>query len=259
MKELIKTIQCKSCPEAWLRAVEHLFTCNKYERFNLSLAVELPEIMSESDKLIFNIVDDFLITHGQKPLTTVAGTIFPANYYMRDGIKGVFDKFPQDYKMLGHQNGWGTYAIRMIEKETINGIINPLSELVEKMKRLLTKNRSAYEVNIIDDEIFDLPLYRTSSDFKRHMPQPCLSHLSFKIYPNHQLTLAVMYRSHYYITKALGNLIGLAQLQSFVASEVGLKVGPLICHSTHARIDAGNGIGLIEVRELVAKCRALLK
>lgn len=257
MDELIKTIQAKSCPEAWLSAIKHLLNCEGYNRFNLSLAIESPELMSEHDFHIFNTVDEFLRGKNRdeiKPLATVAGTIFPANYYEREGVKGVYESFPSDYSKLGAQGGWGIYATRMIKMETKNGIINPLKELIEKIKRLKHLNHSAYEMNIIDNVIYDIPLYRTDKDFNRHLRQPCLSHLTFKIYPNQQLSLVVMYRSHYYITKALGNLIGLAQLQSFVATEVGLKVGPLICHSTHARIDTGNGVGLLEVRNLVADC-----
>ena len=37
--------------------------------------------------------------------------------------------------------------------------------------------------------------------------------------------LTVLYRYHYYIEKALGNLLGLAQLLYFVAKETGLGVG----------------------------------
>jgi len=256
MEELIKTIQEKSCPEAWLNAVQHLLSCNGHERFNLSLAIESPELMSKNDSYIFNTVDEFLRDHKEKPLTTVAGTIFPANYYMNEGSHGVYESFPRDYSKLGNQGGWGIYALRMIEKETNKGIINPLKILIDKIKRLKSLNRSAYEINIIDNEIFDIPLYNTSKDNQRHMPQPCLSHMTFKIYPGDKLILTVMYRSHYYVTKALGNLIGLAQLQSFVASETGLGIGPLICHSTHARIDKGKSFKLAELRELVAECLA---
>jgi len=257
MEKLIETFQASSCPEVWLKAVLHLLSCAGHERFNLSLAIETPEKMSASDKLLFETVDNFLIAHGEKPLTTVVGTIFPANYYLREGIKGVFEKFPKDYNELGPQGGWGTYAIRMIERKTAGGTFNPLQELIEKIKRLQIRNRSAYEINIMDN-IFDLPIYRTESDFNRHMRQPCLSHLTFKIYPDQKLTLAVMYRSHYYVTKALGNLVGLAQLQSFVAAETELEVGPLICHSTHARIDTGKKFGLVEVKNLIAECSAIM-
>jgi hypothetical protein len=46
-----------------------------------------------------------------------------------------------------------------------------------------------------------------------------------------------MYRNHYYVEKLLGNLIGLGQLMSFVASEAGLAVGSLTVLSSHAVVD----------------------
>jgi len=67
-----------------------------------------------------------------------------------------------------------------------------------------------------------------------------------------------MYRSHYYVAKTLGNLLGLAQLQAFVANETNLKVGPLICHSTHARVDTGSEWSLNDIKNLASQCREAL-
>jgi hypothetical protein len=67
--------------------------------------------------------------------------------------------------------------------------------------------------------------------------------------------LTVMYRNHFYVEKAIGNLIGLAQLLSFVAAEAGVRVGPLICHSTLAELDTGSwGVG--GIAKLIEQCRA---
>jgi hypothetical protein len=46
-----------------------------------------------------------------------------------------------------------------------------------------------------------------------------------------------VYRSHYYVQRALGNLFGLAHLQHFIAQETGQKMGPLVCHSSMAQLD----------------------
>lgn len=255
MEPLIHTVQARSCPRAWIEGVEHLLSLKKHERYNLSLAIEAPLRMEPVDFHICDLVDEFLRKHDQMPLTTVAGTIFPANYY-RSGAKGVYEDFPKDFSKL-ENHSWGTYAMRMLQREGKNGTINPLQELVKKLKNNKGK-RLFYEMNMVeaDDDAFEIPIYRTKEDHKRLLQQPCLSHLTFKVYPGNALTLAVMYRSHYYMTKALGNLLGLAQLLTFVAEETGLKVGPLICHSTHARIDTDKGMTLASVRELVARCRA---
>ena len=66
-----------------------------------------------------------------------------------------------------------------------------------------------------------------------------------------------MYRNHTYVTRCLGNLIGLGRLQAFVAEQAELKVGSLTCISTHAEIDIGgdkdkaNRWGITEARNLI--------
>jgi hypothetical protein len=71
------------------------------------------------------------------------------------------------------------------------------------------------------------------------------------------------YRSHYYVRRLLGNLVGLGRLQFFVAREAGLDVGGLTINSTFARLDTGSGDGSggrwgkRDVTALIACCRAL--
>jgi hypothetical protein len=83
-----------------------------------------------------------------------------------------------------------------------------------------------------------------------------LSHLTFKLVDRKELELTAIYRSHYYIQRALGNLIGLAQLMRFVALEAGLKVGRLTCISTDAHLDVQNWGGTVIARALVAQLKA---
>ena len=258
MEALIHTVNAESCSKAWLQAVEYLLERPNRETYNLILGIEAPREMAPEDFRIFDLVDTFLRDAGQLPITTVAGTIFPANYYLRNQATGVYDEFPEEISKL-RKTSWGTYAMRMLRKEGKNGTFNPLREMVTKLKKYQERNRSAYEINVTElDDSFEIPLYDAKDDFKRLLGQPCLSHLTFKVYDGKALWLTVMYRSHFYVTKALGNLLGLAQLQSFVAAETELEVGPLVCHSTHARIDTGDGVTLQGVEQLVSNCRKIL-
>jgi thymidylate synthase len=256
MQSLIHPIQAESCPTTWLEAVEYLLGLPNREAYNLIIGVESPREMTPHDFKIFDLVDAFLRKANQLPLTTIAGTIFPANHYLRNQAKGVYEDFPNEMSKLKKES-WGTYALRMLRKEGKNGTINPLQEMVEKLQKYSQLNRSAYEINLADEveSSFEIPIYDAKDDFKRLLGQPCLSHLTFKVYGGNALMLTVMYRSHFYVTKALGNLLGLAQLQSFVAEETGLDVGPLICHSTHARIDTAKGATLAGINQLVSLCR----
>lgn len=259
METLIHAVHANSCPKAWLQGVEYLLARPEREAYNLILGIESPREMAPVDFEIFDLVDSFLRQTKQLPITTIAGTIFPANHYLRNQAAGVYDDFPDEISKL-QKTSWGTYAMRMLRKEGKNGTFNPLRELVEKLQKYRELNRSAYEMNVTEDseDSFEIPIYNAKDDFKRLLGQPCLSHLTFKVYRRNALMLTVMYRSHFYVTKALGNLLGLAQLQSFVAAETGLDVGPLVCHSTHARIDTGNGVTLNGVEQLVSACQKVL-
>jgi len=265
MKTITHTINARTCPEAWVNALEYLFAQPDHEFYNLTLAIEFPDVMTPQDFMIHDAVDNFLRLHNEGPIATVAGTIFPGNYYVRDGARGVYETFPDEIFPKLDQHSWGTYAMRMLRKKGKDGkVINPLQILVGKLKKQVQKEkqrmRSAYEINLADaeDDAFEMPIYHPAEDANRFIPQPCLSHLTFKMYPPNALMLAVMYRSHYYVSKTLGNLLGLAQLQSFVAAETNLSMGPLICHSTHARVDTGSSWTLTEVKQLLAECKSAL-
>jgi len=104
----------------------------------------------------------------------------------------------------------------------------------------------------------DITIYQPSHDRNRRLGGPCLSYLSFKRHPEHGLLLTVVYRSHYYITRLLGNLIGLGRLQAFVASQTGVPLGSLTVISTHAELDTGEW-GIVEARELVNQASDILQ
>src|SRR5262249_35885323 len=102
-------------------------------------------------------------------------------------------------------------------------------------------------------------------DRNRYRDAPCLSHLSFKRHPDLRLSLTAMYRNHSYVTRCLGNLIGLGRLQAFVAEQAGLKGRSLTCVSTPARIDTGkdkdnntNRWGITEARDLILQASGIV-
>jgi hypothetical protein len=255
MEPLIHPFQAESCPRAWLQGVEYLLSVPKRQAYNVVLAVESPLELSPNEDQACKFVDKFLRRHEEDPLSTVAGTIFPANHYLRHGADGVYERFPKDFAKVQLKT-WGTYAMRMLRAKGGDGTtINPLQIMVEKIKNHRHLIRSGFEINVDSNgDTGEIPIYDFKRDANRTIQQPCLSHLTFKVAADDTLRLTVMYRSHYYITKALGNLLGLAQLQSFVAEETGLSIGPLVCYSTHARIDVALG----EVKALVTQIKPLL-
>jgi hypothetical protein len=107
---------------------------------------------------------------------------------------------------------------------------NPLWDIVKRMRDPTVRARNKFE----------LALFDPARDLDRSpYGGQCLSFLSFKLSSATPgvLSLTAMYRNHYYVEKLLGNLIGLGQLMSFVASEAGLAVGSLTVLSSHAVVD----------------------
>ena len=84
---------------------------------------------------------------------------------------------------------------------------------------------------------------------------PHLSHLSFKL-TDQKLDLTAVYRSHWYGKRALGNLVGLSQLHSFVGKESKYERGTLTCIATHAYLDAESFGGVAATTALLDRLPA---
>jgi thymidylate synthase len=256
----------KSCARAWVAAA--LKVSPSGEAFNVVIDVEDPNAFDEKDNQVINLVDRFLRGHSVGPISTVANTLFPQSLYRKHGSPQFYGEYLNTYKRLTKSKNWGRYFLRMtrrmtegnkktkVEKLDDSKTYNPLQDLIDKMRDHKAKNkcvRAMHEIAIYDP-MFDRKHYSRGG--------PCLSLLSFKRHPEHGLLLTAVYRNHSYITRCLGNLIGLGRLQAFVAKEVGIPVGSLTCISTHAELDTGKEDGkkwtLTEARTLVSNAAALL-
>jgi hypothetical protein len=242
----MKPIVADSRASAWLAAVEHLRTCDDWEDYNVILEIREPMRRSVEDKRIEERVDQFLRAAEHSPLNTVAETIFPGGEYRRHGPKGVYEIYPDEIfptiKRLPELS-WGTYAYRLVRREGPDGPVNPLQYCVEKIKKQLAGKSiktACYELSLSDLAV-DLPLYDATKDRKREIGGPCLSHVSVKVTRDKQILMTALYRSHYYVQKALGNLLGLARLQAFICEETQVPPGALVCMSTYATLERDSG------------------
>jgi hypothetical protein len=257
--QLIYSVPATTSVDAWVKAIGLLSSKPGRAVHNLILDIEEPFNMSVSDSKTIELVDRFLVAHGVDPTSTVAGTIFPLFHYLSRGAEGVFRYFPEKIYPKIH-SGWGTYAGRILRRTDKEGnSINPLEIIVNKLRsqlKLPGPLSRAYEINVTDP-FLDIPIYQPSTDTNLTLRQPCLSHLSFKLIDRDKLMLTAFYRSHFYLQRALGNLLGLSQLQAFVAAETGLKVGELVCHSSFACLESNSAWKVKEVRELIKVCQSL--
>lgn len=257
----MKLISVDTLAQAWLDASLYLLKLPGWTDTSTILHIARPTSVRPQDERVANVLEEFLVTHRRHGHHTVAETIFPGYEYVTHGVEGVYSAYParifpriQRHRDTRH---WGTYAYRLLRRRDREGNeYNPLECCIQKMKDKVRK-RAAYEVGLGFG--FDLATYDDDEDRGGRMGVPCLSHLSFKVIDN-TVHLAVMYRSHYYIQRAYGNLLGLARLQAFVAGQVELAVGPLVCHSTMAVLEHGRQWGWRkgEVPPLLSRCHAAM-
>ncbi|PWK52848.1 hypothetical protein [Pleionea mediterranea] len=225
----------------WMKAIRHLI--NTPHKEDLNILLELTDIYA-TDELSESIREwysrEIVNTRGIYPIETVADTIFPNKYYRPGNIQYMTDRYLEDYDnylSTINSNKSGTYAERILRGKKANSEeCYPLLKLVERLTEHRTNsnyNRLCYEVCI--DYGDAISINRNDS---LTMGFPCLSHLSFKIDAhNNTLNLTALYRSHYYVTKALGNLYGLCRLLAALCLESGWEAGNLVIHSTYAKFD----------------------
>ncbi len=153
-----------------------------------------------------------------------------------------------------------TYAQRLVRRVDAAGVtINPLQTIIARLTAEAKNGgpkRARYELNLVDPFTDLSTSDPTLPGDKLALGGPCLSHLSFKLRPGGSVSLTAFYRSHFYVERALGNLIGLSRLLSFVARESGLEAGTITCISSYAQIDASSSI--TKVDKLIRECKELL-
>lgn len=257
----MKLISGFSLADVWLQGCQHLLEQPSWTDTTVVLHVSNPLMVKREDKAMASALNQFLIEHDRHSNHTVAETIFPGYEYVHRGVAGVY-AYPEDIfpgiKRHPDSRSWGTYAQRLLHRVDADGqAYNPLESCIKKMKQKQPV-RAAYEVGL--GYGFDLSTYDDDDDRAHRMAGPCLSHLSFKLIKK-TIHLTAIYRSHYYLQRAYGNLLGLARLQSFVADQVGVAVGPLACHSTMAVLEHGKEWGWrkTEVPPLIETCVQLMR
>jgi hypothetical protein len=263
---------------AWLDAAEKLWLA-KGPIYNLIVEVAEPALATAASRAVEARVDEFLRQQDCQPVQTVADTIFPTTEYLSGGLKKVYEYpksiYPHIKSLRANQKG--TYALRLVERKCSDaGTMNPLEVAIDKLRAELRFGespdakprhggpmRAIYELDL-GLEPLELKFYEAEQDHGNHRGGQCLSHVSLKLGPNRELYLTALYRYQYFTQKALGNYKGLARLQACVAREVGVPVGPLVCHATLATLETSQGgangktWGLRPLKTLIEDCRQLM-
>ncbi|SEM14949.1 hypothetical protein SAMN05518845_11731 [Variovorax sp. YR750] len=253
---------------AWLDAISQIDPKNDGGRaYNVVVEVAQPSLATAESREAERLVDSVLVASGKQPLVTVAETIFPMTEYRQGGMKRVYEYPETIYKNIAAENPWGTYALRLVaERVDSDGeTYRPLEAMINKMRRQLEgeggktaqRKRCFYELDV-GMPAAELKLYDPDDDAEATIRTQCLSHLSFKFGKTNSLYLTAMYRSQYFVEKALGNYRGLAALQAAVAHELKLEAGPLVVHATYANYDAAAVGGPDDAKALIESARKVL-
>jgi len=222
------------CVTAWLQAVRAVDDEKGHEAHNVIIDIADPTARADLSDPIVAQVDAFLRDKNEKPIETVANTIFPSGLYRRHGAPAFFDRFEKNVidRVRTNSNWSGYYFERMMSmpragQEPFNQIWN----IVERLRNPDVKALNKFELSVFD------PLRDVSNS---PYGGQCLSFASLKLSKDgngKKLGMTALYRNHFYIEKLLGNLIGLGRLLDFIATEGGVTRGPLTIISTHAEID----------------------
>lgn len=236
------------------------------EAHNVIIDIADPVAEDPTDTAIIQALDRYLRGHNTYPVASVANTIFPEATLRRHGPVDFYEAYHQRVlpKMKRITRDWGRYFERLTKwTKARNGqisTINPLQDLIIFMQTQIAGQRTYRNV-------YEMTIYDPTRDAGKISNRQCLSFLSFKLTTDHQLLLTAVYRNHAYISRGLGNFIGLGRLQAFVAQQSGATVGSLTCVSTHAEIDhfRNNRNGVIEgwsrreADELIRTCQRLIQ
>ena len=247
-----------SLSEAWLLALEQAASQPSGRMVHLVMTIaepgsEIPDIREH--------VDAVLRSAGKPSIDTVAQTIFPWHLYDDPGLSWRSDltvdlehKIDRAADDLYHRyldmlpvlltdpaNRRGTYFSRMInwpgmQDDGTNQLELRISDLRrEHHNRRFTNNTLDIDVSAdcitCEPSASGVQVYAVSD--RRARGFPCLVHVSLTLF-NGELHCTAVYRHHYLITKAYGNLLGLSNLMKFLCQQTGFELGELVVNATFA-------------------------
>lgn len=211
--------------EAWRTGVRELVRSHG-ELFHLITEIINPGALRARGLRIY---DGRNVTSGKDSVAGVATTICPYRFYQTSaGRQDFYDRGCAFLRRLRERrlmsSTWGeTYFERLV---AFQGRENQLETAIEKMNRWTRSSRTGF--------VFHLSA--PTLDAPRTRGGPCLQFIELLWHTNNAVDLAAVYRNHDFIDKALGNFVGLADLQRFICSETRKQPGKLVCHSMHAYV-----------------------
>ena len=244
---------------AWVETAKALRDADGFHLGGVNVHIQNPSLINDREIAVFQHVDSFLREHGQYPISTVANTIFPQSLDHGDGAEALAAHYERIFQCAMKSGGGGRYFRRFVAwpNPKDGPPINQLAVLIDMLSEART--------GTFHTEKYELVVSDPARLMRNVRNRPCLSLVELKPEKDtNQLHIYATYRNHYYIQKTLGNILGLADLQAFIAREAGFKVGTLTLNSTSANLETSSGKdgvgkwGKKDVRQLISECDELL-
>jgi thymidylate synthase len=243
-----RTIEAEGLSEAWLGACHALIGRPGHEASHLVMRMRAP---LAQDAGIRAAVDDLLAAAGHQPVEEVRNTIFPVALAEEFTDPGeLIDEYLDYYASLQALGSLqGTYFGRICAYPHPDGSVTPqLAGMIDKLRAAQrgTRWRATYQLNIYAEH---------KDNNKKRNFFPCMAHLAFQLSRHDgevgQLDCVSLYRYQDMILKGYGNLVGLAELQRYVAGATGFSAGELTVIAGHARLSL-NSAARARLRPLLA-------
>ena len=272
---MTRLIECDNVSEAWLEAMRALGE-ERGETANMIVCLRSPVVECPA---VTAALDTFLRSHPKAfPIEKIAGTIFPREFYLPDRLGADAQRHLYDNHRLARiiEDRWskkGNYFDRMVRWPGRDGSeINQLEKKIGYYRAevgrgkgicnifeiaLSNPENASYDASYADEEQ-DIRIYDPERD-RSIMSFPCLSHVSISMTKG-KLHMTATYRNQFFLQKAYGNYLGLLRLLNFLAREIGIEVGELVCIATHADDEVGSqGFKRSAVSHLLRRCEDMVQ
>jgi hypothetical protein len=240
-------IEAPDLAAGWLDTI--LWVAAQPQRKAFHTVTRIADASVDGHRRIRRAAGDLLADVQLPGVATVANTLFPAAMAAQTpdiaALASRYQRiFPELKRLEPRANRDGTYFLRLVAYPGATGAVNQLERIISTLTLELATDgpkRARYEVAVeapaetCEPSSVGVPVFEPSKDTSP-MGFPCLSFLSFQ-HDCSSLHAVAHYRSQFLMQRGLGNYLGIAQLQRYLAGQAGLSVGHLTVVVGHAHAD----------------------
>lgn len=238
-------IEADDLAAGWLHTT--LWLAAQPQRKAFHTVTRIADASEDGNVRIHRAATDLLADVHLPGVATVANTIFPAAMAAQTpditALAARYQRVFPELKRLDRDNRNGTYFLRLVAYPGATGPVNQLERIIAALNLELKTDgpkRARYEAAVeapatIEPVAVGAPVFEPTQDTSP-MGFPCLSFLSFQ-HDRSSLHAVAHYRSQWLLQRGLGNYLGIAQLQRYLAGQTGLAAGHLTVVVGHAHAD----------------------